>query len=139
MKRRTRIVTVVIVLIAAVGIGLSAQAIAKLPGITTEDQHPQGCVDCHTQSSSGDHRLNVALKEVSGHPAIDSIVNTVPNDCMMCHGSYAAKLNTITHTAHYKNPEENHFVGYYAGQCLECHSLDLSTGTMSVKSGPKNW
>lgn len=139
MTKRTRFIVAVTVMVAVTAFGLWAQEHVKLPGINSEDQHPNGCVDCHKISGDSDYRLNVSLREVAGHPAIDSIVNTLPDDCMMCHGSYAAKLNTITHTSHYANPEENHFVAYYGGQCLECHSIDVDTGKTDVKSGPKNW
>jgi hypothetical protein len=69
------------------------------------------------------------------------MVKTLPGDCMTCHkaGGYGGALSTITHKGHYANPAENHFVTGYAGQCLECHSLNAATGVMTVKSGPKNW
>jgi len=139
MTKSVRLIVAVATMIAVVAIGLWAQDRVQLPGINAEDQHPQGCVDCHRESDSRDSRLNVSLRKVAGHPPIDTIVNTVPDDCNMCHGSYASPLNTITHTAHYANTEENHFVSSYKGQCLECHSIDTSTGKTGVKSGPKNW
>ena len=116
-------------------------SVIKLSGITTTDEHPNGCVDCHKVSGNDDFRLNVSLKEVAGHPPIDAMVKTLPNDCMTCHkaGAYAGALSTITHKSHYANPGENNFIAYYQGQCLECHSLNLTSGAMSVKSGPKNW
>lgn len=139
MTKKVRLFIVVAVMIAVVAFGLWAQDRVQLPGINAEDKHPQGCVDCHNNEGDNDYRLNVSLKEVADHPAIDSIVNTVPDDCNMCHGSYASKLNTITHTAHYANPDENSFVAYYNGQCLECHTINTATGETGIKSGPKNW
>ena len=119
----------------------SAQETLKLSGITTTDEHPNGCVDCHTQSGDNDYRLSTELKNLSGHPDVTKIVKTVPKDCAMCHkpNSSAGPLNLQVHKIHFQNPGENHFIEYYQGECLACHSLDLSTGEMSVKSGPKNW
>jgi len=87
VKRIKKFMTAVAVLITVLAIGLYAQEFAKLPGVNTDDQHPRGCVDCHKKSGDNDYRLNVSLKGIAGHPAIDTIVNTVPTDCMMCHGS----------------------------------------------------
>ena len=113
----------------------------QLAGITIEDTHPNGCVDCHAKTDGGDYRLNVSLKELSGHPDISRIVNTVPTDCAMCHKPKmpAGDLNNITHSSHYDNPDENHFIEYYNGDCLSCHSLNTATGVMTMKTGAKNW
>ena len=113
-----------------------------LPGVTVKDEHPNGCIDCHKNQGEGrDYRLNVEVANVDGHPKIDSIVKKVPNDCLMCHkeGAKAGPLNLITHKDHYRNPSENHFIAYYQGACLNCHSVDTASGVMSIKSGPKNW
>ena len=141
MKQRKRIFIIFALLIAVSAITLTADSHIMLPGVNAEDKHPNGCIDCHSQGADGDYRLNVSLKELSGHPPIDAMVKTLPNDCMTCHkaGAYAGPLSSITHKSHYANPGENHFVSGYGGQCLECHSLNLTTGAMSVKSGPKNW
>jgi len=140
MKQRSRIFVVVAVFIAVVALSLAADGI-QLPGVNAEDAHPNGCVDCHSQGADSDSRLNVSLKELSGHPPIDAMVKTVPDDCMTCHkaGAYAGALSTITHKSHYANPDENYFVTGYGGLCLECHSVNLTTGMVSVKNGPKNW
>ena len=141
MRQRNRFFVILAVLIAVSAIVLTADDLVQLPGVNAEDQHANGCVDCHTVNGDNDYRLNVSLKEVDGHPPIDMMVKTVPTDCMTCHkaGAYAGALSTITHKSHFANPGENHFISYYQGQCLECHSLNLTTGAMTVKSGPKNW
>ncbi len=139
MKKRTRYSIIIVTMIVVAAFSLWAQDLAKLPGINAEDEHPQGCVDCHTAGDGRDSRLNVSLEELEGHPPVDNIVKTVPDDCMMCHGANASNLSTITHASHYQNPEENYFVANYDGQCLECHSLNIESGRMSVKNGPKNW
>ncbi len=131
-----------IALILAGALALSwADSEVELAGITVEDEHPNACVDCHAQSDSGDHRLNVALKEMEDHPDITRIVRNLPADCAMCHKANmpAGGLSEVVHMAHYANPDENHFVASYNGECLACHALNTSTGVMSNKSGPKNW
>ena len=141
MIKRNRILVAVSIVTAFLALGLFADEFVKLPGINAEDQHARGCIDCHTRSGDSDYRLNTTLEEMSGHPPIDASVKVVPTDCTMCHkaGLSAAALSTITHKSHYQNPSENGFVNYYQGQCLECHRLNVSTGAMSVKNGPKNW
>ena len=141
MKQRNRFLVIIAVLIAVTALTLTADDLTKLPGINADDQHANGCVDCHNVDGDNDYRLNVSLKKISGHPPIDAMVKTLPNDCMMCHkaGAYAGPLSTITHKSHYANPTENEFISNYQGQCLECHSLNLTTGMMTVKSGSKNW
>jgi cytochrome c553 len=113
---------------------------AFLPGISGKDENPNGCVDCH-KNADKDYRINAELAKVSGHPKIDKIVKTVPKDCAICHkaGGKVAELNIVMHKAHYSKPAENAFVTVYKGSCLHCHALDLNTGVMSVKGGPKNW
>ncbi len=113
-----------------------------LIGITAEDEHPNGCVDCHRKVNEGsDYRLNVELSHIEKHPKIEKIVATVPNDCLKCHkkDTDAGPLNLIIHKNHYENPNENHFVSSYKGNCLQCHSLDMNSWKMGLKSGPANW
>ena len=140
--RKVLIPVLAVVLIAGGAMVLSwADSHAQLPGITVEDTHPNGCIDCHKETDDGDYRLSTSLKELSGHPDISMIVKTLPNDCAMCHKpkAPAGALNTITHQFHYENPGENNFIKDYAGACLSCHALNTESGEMSVKSGPKNW
>ena len=128
------------ILIGAVGISWADEEV-QLSGITTTDEHPNSCVDCHRKTDDADYRLNESLKEISGHPDITRIVRTLPNDCAMCHKSNvpAGAISNVVHVAHYANPDENHFIEYYQGECLACHALDTATGEMTNKSGPKNW
>jgi hypothetical protein len=142
--RRLLLIPLVVVGVVAAVLFLVAADNNKpfLPGITVTDEHPQACVDCHTNQGQGkDYRLNAELAKVSGHPKIDSIVKTVPTDCLICHkeGTKAGPLYLITHRDHYRNPADNAFIKFYQGACLNCHSLDTATGKMTVKSGPKNW
>ena len=116
--------------------------VTPLAGITAKDEHPNGCVDCHVKvSDERDYRLNIELAHLEKHPKIDQIVKVAPADCLKCHkeGAKAGPLNLITHRSHYENPTENHFVSSYKGDCLNCHSLDMNTFKMGMKSGPANW
>ena len=138
----------VIVMFAAVftftmaGSILVAEDIAALPGVTVDDDHPNGCVDCHVKvDEERDHRLNVGVKQFEKHPPIDKMVKKVPGDCMKCHkeSSKAGAMSDVLHKAHFSKGKENHFVSHYNGECLNCHSIDLATGVMGVKSGLSNW
>jgi hypothetical protein len=144
MKRTNKItVTIILGIILLVGITLytGAEEIF-LPGITSTDDHPNGCIDCHRKASEDrDYRLHIELKNLEGHPDITNIVSTLPEGCLMCHkeGSKAGAMGLITHKFHYEHPAENHFVESYQGACLHCHVIDTNTWQMSIKSGSKNW
>jgi hypothetical protein len=113
---------------------------AFLPGLTTTDEWPNGCVSCHKAGSDGDTRLTVLLA-AKKHPNIAAMVRTVPDGCMVCHkeGGQAGPLNKQTHRIHYANPGSNKFITVDHGSCLACHTLDVKTGIIKLKSGPKNW
>ena len=133
MKIRIIMIAFVLLLVAGVYSGF---ADGNLPGITSDDNYPNGCVSCHAAHDGNDYRLNVGMKEMSSHPTIDSMITNVPGDCAMCHSGDA--LSKVVHKVHYSNPSENHYVEYY-GECLNCHTFDSSSGSMTVKSGKKNW
>ncbi len=142
MRKAKNIALVLLLAGSLVGVvSVSAADTPFLPGVTVKDEHPNGCVDCHRQTERGDYRLNAEVAKVKGHPNIDRIVKTAPNDCLMCHkaGAKAGPLSQVVHKIHFSDPSENHFVSHYQGACLNCHAIDLSTGAMSVKSGAKNW
>ncbi|MGA2642185.1 MAG: hypothetical protein ABSG21_14930 [Spirochaetia bacterium] len=124
---------------------LSAQSAAGtpfLPGVAAKDPFPNGCVDCHKDQGDGkDFTVIAELAKISGHPKIDKIAKVVPKDCLICHkgGPKPPVFNQAMHRVHFQKPAENRFITEYKGACLNCHSLDLTTGEMSMKSGPKNW
>ncbi len=123
---------------------LMGQAKAKpfLPGITVADEHPNGCVDCHSNQGQGkDYRLNVSLAKIQGHPKVDAIVKQVPQGCLICHkeAGKAGPLNIVLHKAHYAKSADSPFVQFYQGACLNCHKLDAASGKLTMKSGAKNW
>lgn len=143
ITRKVIISLIATALIAAGALTLLwADADVQLSGITVEDAHPNGCVDCHSQQSDGHHdRIDIVVNAIADHPNITPIVKKVPEDCAMCHrpGVAAGALNTQVHRIHYENPGENHFIADYNGECLACHALNTATGEMTVKSGQKNW
>lgn len=140
MTRGRTVLCLVIGLAVFGGIGaLSAQ---ELPGITSKDSYPNGCVDCHKDQRDGkDFRVIGELANVSGHPKVEKIVKTVPKDCFICHktGGKAPEFNLVMHRVHFEKPAANAFVTAFKGACLTCHALDQGTGVISVKIGPKNW
>jgi hypothetical protein len=147
MEKRVRVGLVVLVGVVILGGALmvlpaaSAGAAPVLPGITGKDENPNGCVDCHVNAGGKDLRITAELANIKGHPKVDKIVKTVPKDCMVCHkaSGKGGELNLVIHKAHYAKPSENAFVTSYQGSCLHCHALNMDTGAMTVKSGPKNW
>jgi hypothetical protein len=103
-----------------------------------EAAYAQGCVDCH----DGTAVPKVGpLLEALGHPGVDEDTATLPGDCAYCHSEEGGMwlLSEIAHMAHYRNPAENRFVQDYGGECRHCHVMDGESGTVGVKSGPKNW
>jgi hypothetical protein len=122
---------------------LAAQEAARwLPGILTADRYPNGCVDCH--ANEGDKvpaKLNVMLSKLPKHPKVDAIIKVAPTDCGMCHkeGAKMGSLFSVVHKAHFAKKADSQFIKLYDGACLNCHTMDLATGLVSVKSGPKNW
>ena len=123
--------------------GLAAQdGGAFLPGILQADAYPNGCVDCH--KNEGDAiplKVNLMLAKRQAHPKVDAIVKVVPKDCAMCHkeGAKMGTLFSVVHKAHFAKKADSLFVKQFRGACLNCHDMDLATGLVSIKGGPKNW
>ena len=88
----------------------------------------EGCVSCH----AGELSLNLLMKKFEVHPPVEMMVNTVPDDCLMCHaaGSELA-LSKIAHKAHLATDS--------GMNCTSCHAMNAETGEATVKSGAKNW
>jgi nitrate reductase cytochrome c-type subunit len=85
--------------------------------------------------------LTLEMEQLAKHPKVDKVVKVVPNDCLKCHkeGTKSGSLSDLTHKNHFGNPAENYFVTTYKGDCLNCHTLDMNTFKMGIKSGPANW
>jgi hypothetical protein len=119
--------------------------VPAIPGITVEDPKPSGCVDCHRKvNEERDYRLTSYIKELvekEEHPDVVAAVNTIPDDCLMCHSKTAAKgigtepFATLLHKVHLVGGEENHFITIYQGECTLCHALNPQTGEWRIKSG----
>jgi hypothetical protein len=145
VQGRTVLCLVVIFAFFGAAVALQAQSAgdaAFLPGITSKDAFPNGCVDCHKDQGNGKDSLLIAeLSKINGHPKVEKIVKTVPKDCLICHkaGPKPPMFNQAMHKVHFMKPSENRFITEYKGVCLNCHSLNSDTGEMTVKSGPKNW
>ena len=147
MKTGKKAVSIIVMFAAVLtftmaGSMLVAEDIAALPGVTVDDDYPNGCVDCHGKSNDGGQVLiNAALKNVKKHPPVDKMVKKVPDDCLKCHkeGAKSGAMREFTHKTHFSKGKDSLFVSNYNGECLNCHSIDLGTGAISVKSGPSNW
>ena len=144
--RTTRRILIPVLAAALILLGAAvltwADSDIELPGITTADESPNGCVDCHKNTTGEvEIRMDIAMKEIDKHPDVTRITRTIPDDCLMCHkaNAPAGALSPLTHKNHYSDPDENLFIDDHQGQCLACHALNIATGEMTVKSGPKNW
>lgn len=117
-------------LIFAAGVGVSSAG----------DMYPEGCVSCHVESETGDMRIGTLLQAL-GHKKVDRMVETVPTDCLECHSEDGGfpPLWEFIHPIHFEDPANNKFVVDYEGKCTHCHAMDVDTGEVTLKSGPKNW
>lgn len=106
------------------------------------DDYPDGCVDCHTQSERRDFRVNTLLAKI-GHGRGGERTLVIPDGCTRCHATddegTAGSLSKLIHTIHYDGQERNRFVKKYGGDCLNCHSIDGSSGKVQTRSGERNW
>lgn len=143
--------------------GVSEVQLPDLPGITTPDKTPRGCVDCHKirPERKRDSRLPTLLakwkdgtdpkvlekaKAAAGadrtlagkHPDIAAQIQVIPNDCLMCHGrdsQSAPPFAKLQHTLHLVGGKENRFLAGAQGTCTHCHKLDPRTGAWHLGSG----
>ena len=109
---------------------------AYLPGITSTDESPAGCVSCHT----GDKTVKKML-DAFKHPDMKDTVKSVPEDCKSCHNEDEGlePMTRIAHSMHYAKGSKSEFVTRHQGSCLHCHAVSTGSGHVTVKSGPKNW
>ena len=140
MKIRIPTLAVIVALLLAAplvpaGIATGADA-PYLPGITSNDPNPDGCVSCH----KGEMSLKNKLAELK-HRSIDGKVTVVPTDCNSCHNEEQGLDTTasIAHSMHYASGSKSEFVTKHQGSCLNCHQLSTGDGKVTVKSGKKNW
>lgn len=137
----------------------------SIPGITADDPHPGGCVDCHVADPS--RNLDVRFSTLfrlwkespdpeflarmqplapagvtltGAHPTSAATVSNIPKSCLMCHARDSEKappLDRMVHTIHLQGGATNVFLTVYQGECTHCHKLDAATGEWRMPSGPE--
>jgi len=144
-------------LVLAFGVGITVltqeEEVPAIPGITVEDDHPNGCVNCHRERPDigRDFRLSTYIEEwategaseeiielaqaawpeaslTGKHPNVAGMVATqeIPGVCVTCHAEGSDKpLDRYLHLQHFYGGAENHFVTLYGGYCTQCHTVAL--------------
>jgi len=137
----------------------------KIPGLTTEDKFPGGCVDCHINMPDikQDERIStlmsrwttkaesklmkraqavvpegVLLKGV--HPPAAESLKNIPAACSSCHtksSKTAPPLAALLHIIHLTGGDDNHFLTIFQGECTYCHKMNGTTGVWTMPSGPE--
>jgi hypothetical protein len=127
--------TVIIAGLAAfLVVGAQQSNILVWPGITTPDDRPSGCVDCHRQTPNRDLRLTTTLRQwatqgspkealnvaqavfpratalTGRHPDVTQIISTgavpIPTQCIACHKSQGRPITSVIHLLHLsQNPD----------------------------------
>ena len=138
----------------------------NIPGITTRDMFPGGCVDCHRNRPEikRDFRISTYIRDwtqavdpkvrnrvqaiapkgvkLSGkHPpmAAESF-RDVPKSCNPCHANPQAKIpqmGPMLHALHLMGGTANHFLTLYKGECALCHKFDSKTASWRIPSLPE--
>jgi cytochrome c553 len=143
----------------AISASLSARAI---PGLTSTDAFPTGCVDCHVRQAAGtDARISTLLGQWNGkieprrleamqvaatkgvtlkgkHPPVASGLKDIPASCAKCHirdSKSVPPLARVMHAIHLLRGEQNTFLTKFSGECTHCHKLSKTTATWSLPSG----
>lgn len=138
-----------------------APAIRQIPGLTSKDAYPNGCVDCHVVGKDADMRIStlmatwtsavpvaltekaraasVATSKIKGkHPAMANVKANVPQTCLAgCHkpgSTIAPPFAQLMHVIHLVGGTGNRFLTAHQGECTHCHKLDQKTGTWKVAS-----
>lgn len=139
--------------------------VRKIPGITTDDPFPGGCVDCHINyvDMKLDARFSTLMKlwnekveqkllakaqasapkdlKLKGkHPNTVAALKDIPAGCIVCHRKESTTVPpfaNMIHNIHLIGGEENHFLKMFQGECTYCHKLDLTTGHWTMPSGPE--
>jgi len=137
----------------------------SIPGLTTVDPYPEGCVGCHINMPELgiDARLSTVLQQlteqvpppllaiarkavnpdtdlIGRHPPVPFAIQDIPRACILCHGSLAGTapvFSRLMHLIHMSGGDNNHFLTRYQGECTLCHKLDLNSGIWSLPSHPE--
>lgn len=154
MFKKGLALSMVLALVLAIGTGIAVytqeEEVPAIPGITADDTHPNGCIDCHRLAGENrDYRMSTAIAEwaegapeevmhaaeaawpgvelTGTHPEVSEYVASqpMPQSCLTCHSSKSSiPLDDALHTYHFAGGADNHFVSGYDGRCLQCHSLN---------------
>jgi hypothetical protein len=143
----------------------TARTARKIPGITTQDAFPRGCVDCHTNhyEMNLDARLISAMQRWNSkvepallakaqgasandaplkgkHPLVPFALKNIPAACITCHSEksiLAPPFAQMMHSIHLTGGSENQFLKVYQGECTHCHKLNVSTGLWTLPTAPE--
>jgi len=138
----------------------------KIPGITSEDPYPNGCVDCHINyvEMNMDTRFSTLMKlwreKVDStllrkaqdtapegmilkgkHPNAPKSFNNIPGECLTCHkkdSKIAPPFARMIHKIHLTGGEENNFLTIFQGECTYCHKLNQSNGSWLIPNGSEH-
>jgi hypothetical protein len=142
-------------------LALQAPAGRQIPGITSPDAFPNGCVDCHVAGKDTDTRLSTLVgkwtsavppalvdkakgasttpaKIAGKHPAVPNVKANIPQSCMaVCHkkgSTIAPAFGQLLHAIHLVGTP-NKFLTVNQGECTHCHKLDKKTGAWKLPAG----
>ena len=133
-----------------------------IPGITTDDMFPSGCVNCHLNfpDRNMDTRISTLLAKwmenahpellgkaqaaspegvilVGKHPAATESLADIPLACVACHSNMSQKapvFSQMIHLIHLTGGQENHYLTLFQGECTHCHKLNPNTGEWFIPS-----
>lgn len=134
-----------------------------IPGITTDDMFPSGCVGCHLNFTDRnmDTRISTSLanwaekvepkllekaqaatpKEsvlTGKHPPASASLADIPKACIACHNNMrqnAPAFSQMVHLIHLVGGQDNHYLTLFQGECTHCHKFDPNTGKWFTPSG----
>ena len=134
-----------------------------IPGITTDDIFPSGCVSCHLNfiDRNMDTRISTSLtnwtekvepkllekaqaatpKEIvltGKHPSAAESLENIPKACIECHNNMpldAPAFSKMVHLIHLTGGKDNHYLTIFQGECTHCHKFNPNTGTWFLPSG----
>lgn len=135
-----------------------------VPGLTSEDKFPNGCVDCHINMPeiNQDERISTLLSKWTGnvekkllekaqsaapdiklkgeHPPATESLGNIPSACVNCHSrtpNTAPPFAALLHLIHLTGGDENHFMTIFQGECTHCHKMNAATGRWVIPSRPE--
>ncbi len=161
------VLTAGVLFVSTLGPGAVAQtasqapAMRQIPGLTSRDPYPNGCVDCHIVGKDADMRISALMatwtsavpaaltekaratsvdaSKIKGkHPAVANVKANIPQTCLAgCHkpgSTIAPPFGRLMHVIHLVGGTGNRFLTTNQGECTHCHKLDQKTGTWKAAS-----